>query len=98
MTADPLKSVPEEPPLPASDPVRRGSKLDAPAWYESQDLQVLKAWDNDIVEIQHEISFFGSLKTIDVSVPVDYLPKLDLMLGDSFTKTKLLFYRAHSGT
>jgi hypothetical protein len=28
---------------------------------------MLKAWNNDIVEIQHEISLFGSLKTVDVS-------------------------------
>ncbi|KAF8905748.1 hypothetical protein CPB84DRAFT_1891013 [Gymnopilus junonius] len=45
---------------------RRGG--DKPAWFEAQDLTVLKAWNNDIQEIQHEISLFGSLKTIDLSL------------------------------
>ncbi|KAF9810016.1 hypothetical protein IEO21_07171 [Rhodonia placenta] len=45
---------------------RRGNRSDAPSWYEAQDLQVLKAWSNEIVEIQPEISMFGSLKTIDL--------------------------------
>ena len=46
--------------------MRRGGKRNAPAWFEAQDLVVLKAMNNDITEIQHEISYFGSLKTIDV--------------------------------
>ncbi|TFY64133.1 hypothetical protein EVJ58_g2832 [Rhodofomes roseus] len=68
----PLKSVPEEPPISTSttDEIstgrRRGGQSNAPSWYEAQDLQVLKAWSNDIVEIQPEISMFGSLKTIDL--------------------------------
>ncbi|KAL0578010.1 hypothetical protein V5O48_003960 [Marasmius crinis-equi] len=69
ITPDPLPSVPSEPPLPPSDPstqTRRGGKRgDNPAWFEAQDLQNLKAWNNDIVEIQHEITLFGSLKVVD---------------------------------
>lgn len=78
VTADPLKSVPNEPVLPPTEPSdlpRRGSKRDAPSWFEAQDLQILKIWNNDIVEIQHEISLFGSLKTIDVR-PNPYLPTM----------------------
>jgi hypothetical protein len=70
ITPDPLKSVQNEPvllPTPDTDVVpRRGGKRDAPAWFEAQDLTILKAWNNDITEIQHEISLFGSLKIIDV--------------------------------
>ena len=68
---DPLKSVVNEPKLPPAEeqPVgRRGGRRDVPAWFEAQDLTVLKAWNNEITEIQHEISFFGSLKTVDVSL------------------------------
>ena len=69
---DPLKSVENEPKLPPAEeqpPARRGGRRDAaPAWFEAQDLTVLKAWNNEITEIQHEISFFGSLKTVDVSL------------------------------
>lgn len=68
ITPDPLKSVPSEPVLPPSDalPARRGAKRDNPNWFEAQDLTTLKIWSNDIVEIQHEISLFGSLKVFDV--------------------------------
>ncbi|KAF9011860.1 hypothetical protein BDQ17DRAFT_1272237 [Cyathus striatus] len=68
ITPDPLKSVPNEPVLPPSDlqPRRGGRRGDTPAWFEAQDLQVLKAWNNEITEIQHEISLFGSLKTVDL--------------------------------
>ncbi|KAF8959453.1 hypothetical protein BDZ97DRAFT_1906209 [Flammula alnicola] len=55
LTPDPLKSVPSEPVLPPSE----RSLLE-------EDLTVLKAWNNDIQEVQHEISLFGSLKTIDL--------------------------------
>ncbi|TFK35538.1 hypothetical protein BDQ12DRAFT_706608 [Crucibulum laeve] len=69
ITPDSLKSVTNEPPLPAAAEsptgARRG-KRDSPAWFEAQDLTVIKAWNNDITEIQHEISLFGSLKTIDL--------------------------------
>ncbi|KAF6743555.1 leucine-rich repeat-containing protein 40 [Ephemerocybe angulata] len=69
ITPDPLKSVENEPKLPAAEeeaPTRRGAKRNAPAWFEAQDLTVIKAWNNDITEIQHEISLFGSLKTVDL--------------------------------
>ncbi|KAJ3919927.1 hypothetical protein F5877DRAFT_39200 [Lentinula edodes] len=68
ITPDPLKSVPNEPNLPPSDtvPARRGGKRDNPAWFEAQDLTTLKVWSNDIAEIQHEISMFGSLKVLDL--------------------------------
>ncbi|KII89737.1 hypothetical protein PLICRDRAFT_52904 [Plicaturopsis crispa FD-325 SS-3] len=67
MTPDPLPSVPNEPPLSsASETTDIPGRKHAPAWFEAQDLQVLKMWHNDIVEIQHEISLFGSLKTVDL--------------------------------
>ncbi|KAH7920418.1 L domain-like protein [Leucogyrophana mollusca] len=69
VTVDPLKSVPNESPISSSDASaapRRGGQREGPAWFETQDLQVLKAWNNEIIEIQHEISLFGSLKTIDL--------------------------------
>ncbi|CAA7269657.1 unnamed protein product [Cyclocybe aegerita] len=68
LTPDPLKSVPQEPVLPPSEPTssRRGGNQNKAAWYEAQDLTVLKAWNNEIEELQHEISLFGSLKTVDL--------------------------------
>ena len=68
ITPDRLKSVPDEPVLPPIDPENetRKSKRNKPAWFEAQDLTVLKAWNNEIVEIQHELSLFGSLKMVDV--------------------------------
>ncbi|KAG6332765.1 hypothetical protein ID866_6321 [Astraeus odoratus] len=67
VTPDPLKSVPQEPPVTSSEPPsRRPGQRNGPAWFEAQDLQVLKAWSNEIVEIQHEISLFGSLKIVDL--------------------------------
>lgn len=68
ITPDPLKSVPNEPKLPPSDtaPARHGGKRDNPVWFEARDLTTLKVWSNDIAEIQHEISMFGSLKVLDV--------------------------------
>lgn len=72
ITPEPLMSVPVEPPITTgtSDDIsasrRRGGTSSGPSWYEAQDLEVLKAWTNEIVEIQPEISMFGSLKTIDV--------------------------------
>ena len=47
---------------------RRGASDSGPSWYEAQDLEVLKAWSNEIAEIQPEISMFGSLRSIDVRV------------------------------
>lgn len=37
-------------------------------WYDSQDLEVLKARTNDIIELQPELALFGSMKTLDVSL------------------------------
>lgn len=36
------------------------------SWFEAQDLQVVKARSNEIVELHPEISLFGSLRIIDV--------------------------------
>ncbi|KAJ8516622.1 hypothetical protein ONZ45_g6091 [Pleurotus djamor] len=69
ITPDTLKSVHQEPPLPSAEsqpPSKRRGGRDVPAWYDSKDLVVLKAPNNDIEEIQHEISMFGSLKTVDL--------------------------------
>ncbi|KAJ7111981.1 hypothetical protein C8R44DRAFT_632786 [Mycena epipterygia] len=66
ITPVPLKSVPEEPPLPPAPETGPRRKRPGPAWFETQDLEILKAWGNDIVEIQPEISLFGSLKSIDL--------------------------------
>ncbi|KAI9000483.1 hypothetical protein BD414DRAFT_406542 [Trametes punicea] len=65
---EPLKSVPVEPPITtaSSTDARRKGSQNAPSWYEAQDLEVLKAWSNEIIELQPEISMFGSLKTVDL--------------------------------
>ncbi|KAF8134900.1 hypothetical protein EV363DRAFT_1447714 [Boletus edulis] len=64
---DALKSVPQEPPIGSSEAIgKRSGQRGGPAWFEAQDLQVLKAWNNEIVEIQREISLFGSLKSVDL--------------------------------
>ena len=65
---DMLKSVPQEPPIGSSEAPGKRPGHGGPAWFEAQDLQVLKAWNNEIVEIQQEISLFGSLKSVDVCV------------------------------
>lgn len=86
MTPDPLKSVPNEPALPASEPKPSRRRHDKPSWFEAQDLTVIKAWNNDIQEVQHEISLFGSLKTVDVgSVFLPFGIYADSIL--SYTKT-----------
>ena len=73
LTPAPLKSVPEEPPLPPAPP-RKGKPADQEtAWFEAQDLEVLKAFNNDIVEIQPELSLFGSLKVLDVRYHISSL-------------------------
>jgi hypothetical protein len=67
ITPAPLKSVPDEPKLPPGDehaPRRKAGN--GPTWFDAQDLEILKAWSNRIVEIHPEISLFGSLKNIDV--------------------------------
>ncbi|KAJ6510500.1 hypothetical protein C8R45DRAFT_964310 [Mycena sanguinolenta] len=72
----PLKSVPEEPPLPPPAETELRRKRAGPAWYETQDLELLKAWGNEIEEIQPEISLFGSLKSIDLHRnKIVFLPK-----------------------
>ncbi|EMD31531.1 hypothetical protein CERSUDRAFT_100387 [Gelatoporia subvermispora B] len=66
---EPLPSVPEEPPVSndsESSASRRRGGQEEPSWYDAQDLEILKAWSNEIVEIQPEISMFGSLKIIDL--------------------------------
>ncbi|KAF5382229.1 hypothetical protein D9615_004263 [Tricholomella constricta] len=90
ITPDPLKSVPNEPSLPPSAPSdapRRGGKRDNPAWFEAQDLQVLKIWNNEIVEVQHEISLFGSLKTVDLHQ--NKIASLPSSFGDLTSLTSL---------
>ena len=75
VTPEPLKSVPEEPPITtatsddpsAATPRRKGSSANGPTWFEGKDLEILKAWSNEILEVQPEISMFGGLKTVDVS-------------------------------
>ena len=75
MTPDPLKSGSQSSrpsgQLPtATTTPRRGGRRDGPSWFEAQDLHVIKAWNNEIIEIQPEISLFGSLKVIDVRISV----------------------------
>ncbi|KAG1840997.1 hypothetical protein DFJ58DRAFT_718238 [Suillus subalutaceus] len=93
-------SVASEPPISsstdASSSSRRTGQREGPAWFEAQDLHVLKVWNNDIVEIQHEISLFGSLKTVDylshnslAALPSNIfaLPNLTLSFGARFSKS-----------
>ncbi|KAK0194074.1 hypothetical protein F5146DRAFT_418289 [Armillaria mellea] len=97
VTPETLKSVPNEPPFasePSSAP-RRGGKYESPAWFEGQDLKVLKAGNNAIEEIQQEISMFGSLKVIDLHK--NKLLSLPDTLGDLSSLTTLdLSYNALS--
>ncbi|KAI0315867.1 hypothetical protein OF83DRAFT_1084655 [Amylostereum chailletii] len=65
ITPQKLESVPDEPPLP-ENPKQKGATGNAPSWFDQHDLEMLKAWNNEIIEIQPEISLFGSLKTIDL--------------------------------
>lgn len=71
LTPEPLKLVPNEPPLPQNDPAggRKGAAKNV-NWYDAKDLEVIKAWSNKIVELQPELSLFGSLKTLDVRLHV----------------------------
>lgn len=69
LNCQPLALVPNEPAHPPSDrPGRRRGGDTNVSWYEAQDLEVLKAGNNEILEIQPEISLFGSLKNVDVRV------------------------------
>jgi hypothetical protein len=64
VTPEKLSSVPDEPPLLEKPGKKTGSN--PTTWYDQQDLTFLRARNNQIVEVQPEISLFGSLKTIDV--------------------------------
>ncbi|CAL1717370.1 unnamed protein product [Somion occarium] len=81
ITPEPLKLVPVEPPITnatSDEPTtsrRKGTSHQGPSWYEAQDLEIIKAWSNEIVEVQPEINMFGSLKTIDLhNNKLTYLP------------------------
>jgi hypothetical protein len=94
ITPDPLKSVVKEPPIstgtenPAAPQRRKGGGgRDAPAWFEAQDLQILKAWSNEIVEIQPEISLFGSIKTLDVCIFHNFIQTSSLTKDASCFRT-----------
>ncbi|CAG8697567.1 1195_t:CDS:2 [Acaulospora colombiana] len=66
MTPEPLKNAPPEVVEPeAPSKIKRSGNT---TWYEQVDLTSLKVWDNELVEIQPEISLFGSLKIIDVRI------------------------------
>ncbi|KAF5364975.1 hypothetical protein D9758_008176 [Tetrapyrgos nigripes] len=80
ITSNPLKSVPSPIPLLSSGPsaAQRRSKRDNPARSEARDLQTLKAFSNEILEIQHEIYLFGSLKVIDQYLPLSSKSFVDL--------------------
>ena len=90
MTPEPLKSVPIEPVLPPLDSTtcNRGRNQNRTTWFEAQDLTVLKAWNNEIQEIQHEISLFGSLKTVDVGPLKSFASRLLTLL--QLHKNKLI--------
>lgn len=64
ITPEPLKLAPKE----TEEALCAGKTKERAqtAWFEAVDLTVLKLRDNVILEIQPEISLFGSLKTLDV--------------------------------
>jgi hypothetical protein len=66
VTPEPLTLVKVEPLPPPDLTARRRRGNTEVSWYDAQDLVVIHAGNNDILEVQHEISLFGSLKTIDV--------------------------------
>jgi len=61
-----LGTEPSFPPPPS--PGSQEKEVKQPAFYECVDLVSLRARDNTIEELQDEISYFVSLKLIDVSV------------------------------
>lgn len=65
---EPLKLAPKE----SEELLNAGRTQERPqtAWFEAADLTILKLRDNVIVEIQPEVSLFGSLKTLDVRLPI----------------------------
>lgn len=65
MTPEPLKEAPPEVIEPEGPP-KKVKKVSNTAWYEQIDLTTLKLWDNEIVELQPELSLFGSLKIVDL--------------------------------
>jgi hypothetical protein len=69
VTPEPLSLVPDVTALPIVDnpTTRRMGGDSSVAWFEQQDLEILKAGNNDILELQPELSLFGSLKVVDVS-------------------------------
>ncbi|EIN09950.1 L domain-like protein [Punctularia strigosozonata HHB-11173 SS5] len=90
VTPEPLKLVPNEPSLPSpsedSSRSRRGGET-LPSWYDSHDLEVIKAGNNEILEIQPEIVMFGSLKSIDLHL--NKLAKLPNSFADLMALTTL---------
>ncbi|KAH9999663.1 hypothetical protein BJV74DRAFT_823072 [Russula compacta] len=64
ITPEKLPSVPDEPHLP--EKVGKNTRSNSTTWFDQQDLTFLRARNNQIVELQPEISLFGSLKTIDL--------------------------------
>ncbi len=71
VTPKPLDSV-IEPDYPVDEtPKRSRQNKQQTSWFEAQDLMVLKARGNEIVALQPELSLFGSLTVIDVSLYTD---------------------------
>lgn len=68
VTPAPLPSVTEPDYPEENSPKKMKQGRQQPSWFEAQDLVVLKARSNEIVELQPELSLFGSLKTIDASL------------------------------
>ena len=66
VTPEPLLNSPPE--VEEPEAVGKVKKSKSTAWYEQADLTALKAPDNLIVELQPELSLFGSLKVVDVSI------------------------------
>ena len=66
VTPEPLLNSPPE--VEEPEAAGKAKKSKGTAWYEQADLTALKAPDNQIVELQPELSLFGSLKVVDVSI------------------------------
>jgi hypothetical protein len=79
LTPEPLPNSPPEvvePEVPTK--IKRSTKT---TWYEQADLTSLKVWDNAIIELQPELSLFGSLKVLDVSMSMGILNKAHLAIA-----------------
>ncbi|KIM33114.1 hypothetical protein M408DRAFT_325938 [Serendipita vermifera MAFF 305830] len=84
VTPEPLQDAPPEVVEPeAPSKIKKSGNT---AWYEQVDLTTLKLWHNSIVELQPELSLFGSLKVLDLHK--NQLKKLP----DSFTDLIFLTY------